>query len=186
VNKNRYKLAFIGVLIILSGFSISKVFFDQSPDCKNQNRMISPSSISPGEILEFNKYQSGMTCGWGDVEAWGTWTTSQVAALDLKVLNNSSSNLKFELAANPFIFGEHVSVSSQVYANGKEITRLNYNASDIGGKKTFTIPSEAKEDGTLHLVFVISEPAAPVDLKVPNSTDVRKLGLGFVSIKLVS
>ena len=176
----------LGLTLVFAGLVGAKAFLNQAPDCENQSRVISPTTISPGEVLRFNVTQSGLTCGWGETEPWGTWTISKVAALDLDVSKSDLKELTFNLKANPFIFGKHDKVSAEVFANGKKITVLEYSSKDATSNRSFTLTSKESEgnQGNLHLVFVISEPISPLELKIPDSSDERKLGLGFVSIEL--
>jgi len=145
-------------------------------------------SYLPGRRLDFNQGSAGvyLRSGWSGQESWGTWTDGPSAELHLP-LGQAPADGDCELV-----------LKCQLIAPGRQEVRVLLNGNHIGvigpypeaaGRHLVTREMRFPFEGKLlrqHnvIVFVIERPVSPQELGL--SKDPRKLGLGLVSLKILS
>jgi hypothetical protein len=145
-----------------------------------------PAVARRGETLTFGHAGSGsdgLIEGWGEPEAWGTWSIAKRASIHLSVAPVDGRPLHADLQYRTFLHGEHRRLDIVCLVRGKPITAWSCDIEAPAGIQPLTIPAPLlAADGTVELEFSISEPRSPAELGV--SSDARLLGLGIETLSL--
>jgi glycosyltransferase involved in cell wall biosynthesis len=145
-----------------------------------------PAVARRGETLTFGQAGSGsdgLIEGWGEPEAWGTWSIAKRATIHLSVAPVDGRPLHADLRYRTFLHGEHRRLDIACLVRGEPITAWSCDIEAPTGIQPLTIPAPLlAADGTVELEFSISEPRSPAELGV--SSDARLLGLGIETLSL--
>jgi Glycosyl transferase family 2 len=143
--------------------------------------------VGPGERLTFalgGNGLAGLASGWGDPEAWGSWSVTKRAVLRVLLVTKDSLPLHAELKFLPFIGPGHPEIDVVCRARGKEIARWNCPSAEWQ-IRAFTISSDlVGSDGIVDLEFLICHPRSPAELGM--SADTRQLGIGVEWLAVVT
>jgi hypothetical protein len=137
--------------------------------------------IKAGQTVDFSANGSSIPFVWAGFsvpEKMGTWTNGKVATLIMKP--DSPSLGQLQLHATGFTAGGPVRVSVSI--NGATVGEMAFDAKSNETAFTFTIPDVARQEETLKIDFVISEPKSPASLGL--SRDSRELGFMLHSLKI--
>jgi hypothetical protein len=124
--------------------------------------------------------RSYLCSGWGEPEDWGCWTTAREADL-LFSMDGSASDLRMTVALLPFSPLPESPLKVDVIVNGQLLATWLFSKSLEMQFRELLIPPPGL-GAFMHILFRISEPRVPAELGI--SSDIRSLGLGFVSLKL--
>jgi peptidoglycan/LPS O-acetylase OafA/YrhL len=144
-----------------------------------------PAAYALGTSIDFHSggnadlYRAG---GWAASEAWGNWTDSNVAALWLEVAEPVTGDLTLDIFGQTFLTPRNPQQTIQVSVNGEPVGDLHYTLDATQGHRSLRIPVElfAKNHGRLLILFSIPAPVAP--MQVAAAKDLRRLGLGAISM----
>jgi hypothetical protein len=142
--------------------------------------------LGPGERLRFalgGNGLAGLASGWGDPEAWGSWSVAKRAVLRVLLVTKDSLPLHAELKLLPFIAPGHPEIDVVCRARGREIARWNCPSAEWQ-IRALTISSDlVGSDGIVDLEFLICHPRSPAELGI--SADTRQLGIGVEWLAVV-
>jgi hypothetical protein len=146
----------------------------------------SPQKYVLGTTIDFRSggnadvYRAG---GWASSEAWGSWTDSNAAAVSLQV-GEHSGDLTLDILGQAFLSPQNPQQTIQVSANGQLLGELRYTLEATKSLNSVRIPSElmTNNQGNLLLMFSIAAPVAPMQVMV--AKDLRRLGLGAISMMI--
>ena len=148
---------------------------------------VPPPEYALGTAIEFRSggnaepYLAG---GWSDAEAWGRWSITNQAAVQLTIPAQIAGDLTLEISGHAYVPAQHPRQTVQVSVNGQSVGELRYTESSNQSVQSFKIPAAlaSKNHGELLVMFTVAGAASP--LQVMESKDMRTLGLGAVSITI--
>jgi hypothetical protein len=142
--------------------------------------------LAADETLSFAAGHNGCAAlgnGWGEPEAWGTWSIDRRAALQLAVGRDHIAPIEIALFYRSFVEGAR-KIEIVCRAAGEPLASWTCSVENWCGVKGITIPARAvSTDGVVTLEFEISDPVSPAQLGL--SPDTRPLGLGIESMRRV-
>jgi hypothetical protein len=142
--------------------------------------------LAADETLSFAAGHNGCAAlgnGWGEPEAWGTWSIDRRAALQLAVGRDHTAPIEIALFYRSFVEGAR-KIEIVCRAAGEPLASWTCSVENWCGVKGITIPARAvSTDGVVTLEFEISDPVSPAQLGL--SPDTRPLGLGIESMRRV-
>jgi len=120
--------------------------------------------------------------GWSFRETWGRWTDGPATQMSFKVEEQCDLKaLKFKL--NAFVTSKNPEQTANVFINEESVGRIKIELSTQFPKEyVFEIPDVNNNNFTVR--FEIDQPTSPESIGI--SEDARSLGLGFISMELVS
>ncbi|MEO6918272.1 MAG: DUF6311 domain-containing protein [Collimonas sp.] len=180
----------------LGAFDGYRVLAPGWKDCREcQQLHFAAPPVQPSPPLQYTlgtaiDFRSGgnaapyLAGGWVGPEVWGSWTNTYLAAMRLGISGTIPAELTLEVSGHSYVPPEHPRQTIQVAVNGQHVGELRYTAKDNQSVQSLRIPTElvAKNHGELLIIFSIAEPISP--LQVRESTDMRTLGLGAVSMTI--
>ena len=140
-----------------------------------------PPALRPGEKMTFAAGTAGSAAleeGWGQPEAWGTWSVAKRAMLRLEVDAAPPSRLR--LGYRAFIHDRHPSLDVVCHSNGDVVGA--WRCTEWSGVVDLAL-SDAAAYGVIELEFEIFDPHSPAEFGL--SEDRRLLGLGVEWLALV-
>lgn len=148
----------------------------------NEDSII-PAPLYPlGTLVEFSSAGTGDIYahdGWSTPEGWGRWSTGKRASLRFK-LEPPTMTVNVELVLTAYVPDDHHEQRVIVEANGSEVARLVFAASDSKDPRVerFTVPVAGGSQ--LDLVLHTPDTVSPAELGL--SGDNRTLGVALVSV----
>ena len=141
--------------------------------------------MGPGERRSFGIGGAGCDAlgeGWGEPEAWGTWSIDRRASLHIAVGRGHTRPLEALVSYRSFVEGQRtLDLTCRVGAD--RISSWTCGSENWRGVQRIVLPAgTVSAAGTVDLDFEISEPQSPAALGL--SSDIRELGLGIESIEL--
>ncbi len=120
--------------------------------------------------------------GWGQPEAWGTWTVGQRAGLCLPLTAPLGSGAILRATLRPYLNALHPGLGARVIYRGTVIGEWLFDRSGFV-TRSLSIPADLiSSDPRPSFTFQIPDARSP--LEAGESTDARFLGLGFKSLQL--
>lgn len=127
--------------------------------------------------------------GFSYIEPWGVWTIGELASIEMRMLPNDVPQT-LEITLMAFVNEKHPTITVDLFINGSFASKRQFqhtpaSTSQITGpivQWSVPIASKYMVEGPIWLVFHIDEPCAPAEVKI--SADLRRLGVGLVSIAL--
>jgi len=119
------------------------------------------------------------TYGWSSQEKRYRWTEGSKAGMKINALEAKGKALLLRLNACGYVGKEFKYQKVGIIVNGTLITTWNLAKWDWDWYEAF-IPADVSSDGSLEIVFTISNPTAPCE--VSDSKDCRKLGMAVREI----
>lgn len=138
----------------------------------------------PSEICFSDKCQNKNfnISGVSVPEVWGIWSDGKQSLITFRV-KKSHRDISIKLNVNPFLTENKQENKGVIYVNNYRIAEWKFQNGKQVNPIEFIIPAKyIKADGVITLKFKIKNPQSPQELGISN--DVRKLGLGFVSMKI--
>jgi hypothetical protein len=182
---------------IVDGF---RVLAPKWKDCTVCDRQ-AIASIGADKVAEYKKEGIVFTAkgnskdyvagGWSSPEEWGTWTDGYSSAVVLQLATLPQTDMFLSIEGHVFVSRKHPMQEVEVVVNRRLLGRLTYTidaAANWGYHLTrlrvVKIPQVliAQNDGLLVIQFKLKNPKSPAELGL--SGDVRRLGLGLVSLRL--
>ena len=120
--------------------------------------------------------------GWNSPESWGAWTLDHEAGLCLPLEESMGRGATLTAVVQPFVNAKHPVSSVQVLYFGQRIAEWTFESSAQVEKQIVLSPDLVSSDRSPSFVIRVLNPASPIELG--DSTDPRRLGLGFVSLRL--
>jgi phosphoglycerol transferase len=159
--------------------------------CGDKPKPQTPSATAPAMVvyeatlaqgIEFKKdgYPAFITqvAGMSGLEPWGRWSDADVGGPVVRFTFKDKLPAAFKLVVTANAFGPNEGKSIQVKAGQATQELTIKNAAEPGA---YTIKFEKVDGNTLE--FTPPAPTSPASLN-KDSPDQRKLGIGFVSLKL--
>ena len=112
--------------------------------------------------------------GMSGYETWGRWTEGDKAVFRFR----QPLPREFTLLITADAFGPNIGQPITVKVGSNEQVFI---IKEEG--KTYRLPFKLEEVGSSVEIYV-PKPASPLELRVPNNSDPRKLGVGLVSMKI--
>jgi hypothetical protein len=141
----------------------------------------------PGSELDFRiggnaaDYTLG---GWSTPEAWGTWTVDEDADVWLPLNGLMGSRATLVAVVQSFVRPNHPVCRTQVLYRGELIAEWTFSTPAPAEKRVVLPASRIANDRSPAFTFRNLNPTSPLELR--ESTDPRRLGLGFTSLRLVA
>ncbi|PFH09530.1 peptidoglycan/LPS O-acetylase OafA/YrhL [Collimonas sp. PA-H2] len=144
-----------------------------------------PAGYAFGTAIDFRSggnadlYRAG---GWARFEAWGSWSDGNLAALWLDAGGQGAAERELEITGQTFLTPQNPLQAIQVSVNGQLVGELRYTLAASEGRRRLRIPAAlfAKDHGRMLILFSIPAPVAP--MQVAAAKDLRRLGLGVISM----
>jgi len=140
-----------------------------------------------GEIIEFSHQGSGSiyaTQGWSEPEAWGRWSINGEAAIQMRLADPTSTDLKLTLVMGSFVSGSHPCQEVDIIFNEKKIAQQPLCIGKGGEQPSsykFVLPRELlQSDGKVNIRLITPNSVSPKKLGI--SPDNRVLGVGIKSL----
>lgn len=136
-----------------------------------------------GDKLAFSKDDNRVKVrGLSHIEKWGRWSDSKNVILRFK-LEPLDVKTKLVFDIKPYINPKHPKLTVDVKNNGKILNTWVFEHGKARPDTSLIITKDMLGDnGYLQLEFDIKDPKSPYELGY--SQDKRKLGIGFVSVKI--
>ncbi|MEO6918270.1 MAG: DUF6311 domain-containing protein [Collimonas sp.] len=174
----------------IDGYRVLAPGWRSCDDCKRMNltplplTVKQPAEYALGTVIDFRSggnaglYRAG---GWAPAETWGSWTDGNVAALWLGVAGPADDRM-LDISGQAFLTSLNPQQTIQVSANGQLLGELHYTQDAAQGLRSLRIPAGLlqKSHGRLLILFSVAAPVAP--MQVAASKDLRRLGLGTMSM----
>jgi len=124
--------------------------------------------------------------GWSSPEEWGTWSDGDSSVVVLKLATLPGTDMSLLIESRAFVNDKHPIQEVEVLVNRRSLERLTYTTASSAGVRVVKIPQAliAQNDGNLLIQFKLKNPKSPAEIGL--SGDVRRLGLGLVSLRLDS
>ena len=147
---------------------------DFNPDNYDMTRL----SFAPDE--EGKKY---LLSGWSIAEQWGTWSDGMSASILLKLPGYIDRDLMLTIQAHALINEKHPEQEVDVIVNRHLLGTLEY-TTNSDQVSSLRIPKVllSENNGKVLIHFDFKNPKSPANLGM--SRDVRRVGLGLVSLQL--
>ena len=142
--------------------------------------------VGIGETLSFSADGAAerfLGDGWSGGESWGRWADGNEAELLLDIIDGSQEDLFMTLKAGGFVADKHPETMTEVMVNNCIVGRLRFTTANASSRDHFIrVPRPCiSEGGEARIVFRNLSPVSPK--QVWASDDVRRLGIGLVSIR---
>ena len=151
-------------------------------DPRSWNRKL--TSFECDESIDFSKtdYQKYYSGYMGLQESWGRWSDGSLAEVKFKTPPRcEAKSLTFNLKA--FVTPKNSEQTASVVINDKPVGDIRISVGEAQPKQfTFALPDT--QDNTYTVRFEIDKPTTPKSVGV--NEDMRELGFGFVSMKLLA
>lgn len=172
---------------ILTSKSIFLVYTDQ-PFFNKQDQLWKKIDILldnvSDQLIFANSNLSLEQRGLSHVEKWGRWSEGNNVILKFK-LENFAIKTKIVFDIRPYINSKHPKLTVDIKNNGKILNTWVFEEGKARPDTSLIITKDMLEDnGCLQLEFDIKDPKSPYELGYSN--DKRKLGIGFISVKINS
>jgi glycosyltransferase involved in cell wall biosynthesis len=143
--------------------------------------------LRPGEHLTFSSAGNGsasLEAGWGEAEAWGTWSVGNSASIRLGIAGGGGQTLRLDLSYRVFVHSMQPTLAFACSVAGTRIAAWTCAIGNDRGVLTLPVPSALiADDGTFVLTFSIGDPRSPAELGL--SPDTRRLGIGIEALHFV-
>ena len=163
----RYYLAVFTMILTISG--TGSYFYTHRP-------------IKADKIYSFNKIHHNIkTAGISGLEQWGRWSDGKEVILSFYSPLKNDNIVKFNVI--PFLNETIRERKIEIYSDTKLLAVWTYVLGENAPQTIVNVPKECiKKNGKVRLTFNISDPISPKELG--ESNDSRKLGIGFVDMKI--
>lgn len=144
---------------------------------------IASNSYELGKKLDFsikNNVVGYEDAGWSQAETDYTWTNGKQAGLFIP-LPKESSDLMLEMNVQPYLGGDIIAQSINVYVNDKKVGEWKLNQ-NVFSKQSLLIPEELLNKPITELVFKMPDAASPNMQRT--GQDRRVLGMAVKSMVL--
>lgn len=143
------------------------------------------SAIACTQNINFHNQEDAIlyyNTGLGALEPWGRWSDGKLVRTRFKTAPDCNSNaVKFKLIA--FVPPQNPQQKAQVFINDQPAGEIQITAGEPQPRE-FIFKLPASTDNEYTVAFAIENPVSPKSLGI--SADPRELGLGFVSMELVT
>lgn len=141
-----------------------------------------------GDVIDFRLGGNAplfQRCGWDIPTAGGSWTIGSEATLHLRMIDwpCESTPITIEIEAQGLISPTHPETLTEIYVNKHQIGVSAFGQLGTHGW-LYAVATEDQQTSELFITLRILNPAAPKILGL--SEDVRKLGLLFTWLKIIS
>lgn len=144
-----------------------------------------PASIPLNRDIAFREFETfGIIprFNWGSLEKWGSWTDGKYADLLIPMPSNQPAPKIIRLLLKHFTSKNNPKNTIEIFINGKKETYHTFTSPEV---TTLDIPISNQDAGkSINLGFRILNPTSPLALGL--SQDTRTLGLGLISLKMLS
>lgn len=133
-------------------------------------------------LFSKQKISSSDVKGLSQPENWGRWSDGNTVDMQLK-LPTDKGDLKCVLVLKPYLNEKSKQQTVSVVVNDKFMVDWSFDLGKPAPKTEFIIPKTLlKKSGKTFFSFKIKNPISPLELQI--SSDSRKLGVGFISMKI--
>jgi hypothetical protein len=124
--------------------------------------------------------------GWSTAENWGTWSDGDTASVLLALSSTPKKDIELLIDGHAFLSDKHPSQEVDVLVNNHQVSTLKYDLQSNSGVRVVKIPKALalEKNGQLSIKFNFETPKSPAELGL--STDARRLGLGIVSLEIMT
>jgi hypothetical protein len=146
-----------------------------------------PVPIVLGRAIFFNDLSNPpIWQGWSTAENWGTWSDGDTASVLLALSSTPKKDLELLIDGHAFLSDKHPSQEVDVLVNNHQVSTLKYDLQSNSGVRVVKIPKALalEKNGQLSIKFNFETPRSPAELGL--STDARRLGLGIVSLEIMT
>jgi hypothetical protein len=172
----------------LDGIRIYAPLLRDCQSCKSENFNDIFSDASPVYFdFSFKKAGNGteyLKSGWSLPESWGIWSEGNQSEISLMFEDSISGEIELFIEGFAFLHENHTLQEIDLYINNQFIKTLKYSLKKNGPMKRVKIPENKLSRGVkrLDIMFKLKNTKAPAELGI--SDDVRRLGLGLVSLRI--
>ncbi len=150
------------------------------------HRFRARTPYAPGSVIDFTTGGNAAAFtlkGWSSAEEWGTWTVDEEAGVWLPLEETLDEGATLVAVVRGFVKPGHPVCRAQVLYRGDVVDQWSLVSPDPAERRIAISSSRIARDFAPAFTIRILNPMSPFDLK--ESSDHRRLGLGFTSLKLV-